>query len=102
MKEMSDRTFRVKYNNWPVRDVAVNEKVLNGLDDERVARRVMFDAFKDKMKQQFPDKQEWPDHDDCKVVLVKADGGMWEGSRERPKSKPGQPEDWYIMETTAH
>lgn len=85
------RTFRVKYNNWPIRDAIISEASLGSLNDEAIARKAMGVAFEQHLK------GEWTDEPGRKIVLTKAMEGMWEGTRTRAD---GRVEDWYIMETT--
>lgn len=89
----TNRTFRVKYDNWPVRDTNVVTSALDKLDDDGVARKVMGTAFEQHLK------GEWPNAKGRVIVLVKAGDGLWEGTRTRGD---GRVQEWYIMETTAN
>ena len=97
---VKNRTFRVKYGDWPTRDAKVPTGVLEGLNGDGLVRVVMIEAFKEH-KDRFK-AETWTDDValDRKVVLVKATDGLYEGKREHPKSDK-TPQEWYIMETTA-
>lgn len=90
-KSKGVRTFRVKYDKWPVRDASISAATLNDLNEEAVARKAMGVAFEQHLK------GEWTDAPGRKIVLTKAMEGMWEGTRTR---EDGRVDEWYIMETT--
>ena len=89
---MPDRQFSVRYASWTPIVATVPAKVLPAdATPEQVVRRAMGYAFHDKLQ------GDWKDGDDLKVVIQKANPGVYSGVRQRPKSGK-KDEPFYVLE----
>lgn len=86
------RNFIHRYANWEPRKVAIEAKVLEGLNSDQLVRKVVGHCFMEQLK------GDWCDNPNLVVKIEKDNPGVWVGVRLKPQDKDAKPEPWYVME----